>query len=429
MFQQMFRAFGSSEPDRPHGASATIRYLERSLRIQCEALSRPQAEGKEAPPSQFVLIAAILQTMDSMYARSGPRTWHTRPRTYAIMCRLGLLEYLDRFIDLGFTDYSLPFDWQTLGNVFGDDHKKQRFLREQGLVLTKAKRLESKQEHLHFDGDADQHFQRLRVLGKGGYGEVDEVMSKLSWRRFARKSYRRGGDNVYNRRAQQYFAEEINVLKRLSHRHLIQIVGSYTDKRHIAYLMEPVAEMNLDGFLKRYTSTDAPSLRQFFGCLASAVDYLHTERIRHRDLNPRNILVASHTVRISDFGSAFDSAGTRTSRTRDLQAPRTAGYQSPEMMKHQERNSKSDMFSLGVVFLEMLSALKGRSPSGMRLYLRQHHRRDTEPCNNMQSVHEWMDMLSTAQDSEDGDNAPLEWIRNLLEEKPANRATSESLVI
>jgi hypothetical protein len=412
------------------GRGSSAAEVESSLKVLCGVLGHTQQKGDEIAANKFSQISASLGVLDQMYARSDGQRWSSRPRIYALLCRIGALQYFDRFIERGISDIVLPFDWQTIGDIFEDDRIKQRFLDEQPLALTKARLLESKKEHLHFPGNASEQFSRLLYLDRGGYGTVDAAVSKLSGRLFARKSYPRGSDKEANRRAQLYLEEEINMLKRINHRHLVSIVGSYTDRRRIAYRMEPVADCNLDKYLQQqYQPAYDISLRQFFGCLAEAVQYLHSvKKIRHRDLNLRNIVVKSRTVYITDFGSALDFSGPRLSRTQDAHVPRTEGYQPPELVQNKERSSVSDMWSFGVVFLKMLSLFKGRRASDFRHYLRQHNRRDFEPCRNMEAVQAWINLLKTTHAAERKDNELVGWIKGLVIEQPPNRATAESLV-
>ncbi|KAF2257629.1 kinase-like protein, partial [Lojkania enalia] len=149
---------------------------------------------------------------------------------------------------------------------------------------------------------------------------------------------------------------ELKNLKTLSHRHLVKVFGSYTDKEYIAFLMNPVADCNLYDFLRRpegLNSRDRHDIRRFFGCLAGAVHYLHECKIRHRDLSSRNILVYQGEIFISDLGSAYNWAGNQASVTQDRNVPASLDYMAPEVARRWPRSSSSDMWSLGIVFLEM----------------------------------------------------------------------------
>ena len=101
-------------------------------------------------------------------------------------------------------------------------------------------------------------------------------------------------------------------------------------------------------------------LRRFFGCLCKALDYLHKScSIRHKDIKPGNILIdACGSVLITDFGISRYFPGNTSHATREHRS-RTDRYASPEMLKDEDRDDRSDTFSLGCVFLEMATLLLG----------------------------------------------------------------------
>jgi serine/threonine protein kinase len=98
-------------------------------------------------------------------------------------------------------------------------------------------------------------------------------------------------------------------------------------------------------------------IRQGFGCLASGLAFMHRKRIRHKDVKPQNILVHQGKFIYTDFGYSFDSNGLTRSTTEGMPDYLTRRYSAPEVLQHGERNSKSDVYSLGCVFLDMLSVL------------------------------------------------------------------------
>lgn len=408
--------------------------LEEGLRSLC-ALPKPEANGQrpKIPSEKFPHIVTYLHGLDQLHKRSRKDSWCLRPRIYTILRGIGALSFMSDFITHELNDISLPFDWQTLPSFFAGDEIRQAFLENQESVLTDARKLESTKDHIHFTGSADEHFIYRAHLGQGGFGAVDAVISKLSLTQYARKRLHRGKDSQENRRAHQFFVEEIMMLKALSYRHLVKITGSYTDPRYIAYLMEPVAETNLAEFLRgrRLSSADVVSLRHFFGCLAGAVDYLHAHNIRHRDLKPQNVLVKDGTVYLADFGAALDWSGSKKGTTQDRNAPATPDYMAPEVAERAPRNASSDMWSLGLVFLDMVTVLKGYSLVEWKEHIRHKARVakvDSHPYKNLPAVNEWMSLLQKSDRSPDLDNEPLMWIKELLQLKPDNRPSSKSLV-
>ena len=187
------------------------------------------------------------------------------------------------------------------------------------------------------------------------------MTSRLSLRSYARKRVLRGRDITANQLGQLSLIRELSYLKALSHTHLVRYISSYTDEKHIAFLMQPVADYDLEKLLKNLgrAGTGAECLRPYFGCLAGAIQYLHENKIRHRDLKSRNILIKDGRVFVADFGTAYSWKGSKHSITNHRNVPFTAEYIAPEIALHQSRSTASDMWSLGVVFMEMSTVLLG----------------------------------------------------------------------
>lgn len=99
------------------------------------------------------------------------------------------------------------------------------------------------------------------------------------------------------------------------------------------------------------------TLERAFGCLAMGLAFLHEKKVRHKDIKPRNILVHRGTVIYTDFGSSFDSAGLTHSATEGRPTFLTRRYSAPEVLEHEKRTSKSDVYSLGCVLIGIFSAL------------------------------------------------------------------------
>ncbi|KAF2686401.1 kinase-like protein, partial [Lentithecium fluviatile CBS 122367] len=149
-------------------------------------------------------------------------------------------------------------------------------------------------------------------------------------------------------------------------------VQSYTDNKYAALIMSPVADCDLSVYLKNVAPSSPHSrstVRTFFGCLATALSYLHTNRIRHRDLKPPNILVHGSNVLITDFGFSRDSNDTR-STTEGPPTGTTAKYNAPEVADHGQRSFSADIWSLGCIFLEMFSVLKGFEVEKLSAFMR-----------------------------------------------------------
>ena len=169
--------------------------------------------------------------------------------------------------------------------------------------------------------------------------QVDHVVGKMTLNHFALKKISRTGFFKDDEEGISLFANELDILKSLSHRHIVKLVGSYTDRDCIGILMLPVADMNLAQFLRKGLSSQDREdrnikLRSFFGCIATAIDYLHRnekKKVRHKDIKPENILVKDYSVFIADFGTSHAWAGENVSgMTEGTQKFFTPKYIAPE---------------------------------------------------------------------------------------------------
>jgi len=212
-----------------------------------------------------------------------------------------------------------------------------------------------------------------RVLGQGNSGWVEEVEDRLTNKVYARKKipivrYRQ------EERA-KVFRNELSIIRGLeSHHHIISVFATYVTPQNFGLILQPVAsdgdlQLFLVAFWKIADDVAATGqqdarldsmrlvLRRAFGCLAAGLAFMHEKKIRHKDVKPSNILVHKGAVIYTDFGYSFDFSGFNRSTTEGAPNFLTRRYSSPELSMHEPRNSKSDVFSLGCVFIEILSAL------------------------------------------------------------------------
>jgi len=190
--------------------------------------------------------------------------------------------------------------------------------------------------------------------------------------------------------------------------------------------MSPVADCNLVAYYSfAASSADKMSLlRSFFGCLANALQYLHNSKIRHRDIKPENILVNGSNVLLTDFGLSFDWEHlSRSTTTAD--SAKTPLYAAPEVAFYERRkNSSSDIWSLGCVFLEMVTVIKGLSVPAMREFFKQRND-NARFYDNMESVKAWITRLTETGLEED--TLPVTWVSDMLQRDHDKRPTASSL--
>ena len=139
---------------------------------------------------------------------------------------------------------------------------------------------------------------------------------------------------------------------------LIFLVGyedHFIDKKHLCIVMEFCRE----GDLRKAIQIQRKKQEQFsediviiwFGQLTSALKYLQSRKILHRDLKPDNIFMASfHTLKIGDFGLS-----TILERSSDMAQTNcgTVSYMAPEILRGQDYDEKADIWSMGCVVYEL----------------------------------------------------------------------------
>lgn len=286
--------------------------------------------------------------------------------TFSVLRTIGQLHRLDDFIDMGFTDYWFSLKSKSLPDFLGPTDRES-FVQAQSLILTQASDLENGElgKHRIFSKESIVPFESRGSLGNGAFGGVDKVVSLMSRKTYARKLiYRRALFPVQAAQTMKAYISELEILKRLKHRHAVEFVGSYTDQTNFGLIMTPVADCNLADYYALASSTAADerrsNLRIFFGCLTNALEYLHDSRIRHKDIKPQNILVKRQNVLLTDFGLARD-LGDASGATTEGATPLTPRYCAPEVGNYKPRSYSSDIWSLGCVFLEMITIIKGET--------------------------------------------------------------------
>jgi tRNA A-37 threonylcarbamoyl transferase component Bud32 len=289
---------------------------------------------------------ADVQQISSLLAYSNV-AWSRAPRMYIILRLIDNLNLLDGLLESGFTDHWLPVAARTLPSSWGPN-VKAKFLRIQPVVLTKSIDLEKGDEgkHRHFGQDEPLPFVVKTILGRGGSGQVDRVLSLISYKEYARKRIRRThifGDAKLNMRI---YTNELETLKRLRHRHIVQLVGSYTDPVYLGLIMSPIADCDLAQFLSSVPSSPdkLPLLRSFFGCLASAITFLHLAEIRHMDLKPQNFLCKEDAILVTDFGLARDLMDLTQKTTVGTVLGMSPPYCSPEVAESEPRDYSADIW-------------------------------------------------------------------------------------
>ncbi len=158
-------------------------------------------------------------------------------------------------------------------------------------------------------------------------------------------------DSEYTKR----FKREAMICQKLSHPNIIKVLsfGSSNDSNFL--VMEYVDGHDLSYFIKNHNRLSITQVINVFVKLLAALHYSHTLGVIHRDIKPQNILIGKNNeIKITDFGIAKISSSNELTNVHETIMGTTA-YMSPEQIKSQEIDQRTDIYSLGIVVYEMLS--------------------------------------------------------------------------
>jgi serine/threonine protein kinase len=205
-------------------------------------------------------------------------------------------------------------------------------------------------------------FEILELLGHGGMGAVYKARQPTLDRLVALKILppQASGDTGFADR----FTREARALARLSHPNIVA-VHEFGQAGGLHYfVMEYVEGLNLRQLEQAGKLTPREALK-IIPQICDALQFAHDEGIVHRDIKPENVLLDKKgRVKIADFGLARilgrEPEDLRLTGTKDVMG--TPHYMAPEQVEHpQEVDHRADIYSLGVVFYEMLT---GELPLG-----------------------------------------------------------------
>ena len=249
-------------------------------------------------------------------------------------------------------------------------------------------------------GRAISHYRVLGTLGSGGMGVVYLAEDERLGRQVALKFL--PPDSVTNRQALERFRVEARAASSLSHPGICAIfdIGETEGTPYI--VMEALKGESLRDRINRgpIKTTD---LLEIAIQLADALDAAHSQGIIHRDIKPSNIFVGDkNRTKILDFGlakltqsSASPSSGGVTraldaSTHRELTMPGSAlgtvSYMSPEQARGEEVDTRTDLFSLGVVLYEMATGMQAFGGSTQAIVFDAILNRTPQPISHVNSA-------------------------------------------
>jgi serine/threonine protein kinase len=195
-------------------------------------------------------------------------------------------------------------------------------------------------------------YEFIETLGTGATSRVDKARDTLIGRTVALKTFLHGFGSSD---VQKQFLREAQIIGRLAHPYIVGLYDVGADSNGVPYfVMEYVEGKTLEKFL------DAGPLPlekavMWTADLAAALARAHRAKVIHGDVKPANILVTKDgQVKLGDFGIA--RFATQVSTTGSLMG--TPAYLSPEQIQGHTQDTRSDLFSLGIILYQMTTGVR-----------------------------------------------------------------------
>ncbi|KAI3887545.1 hypothetical protein MKW92_022659 [Papaver armeniacum] len=209
--------------------------------------------------------------------------------------------------------------------------------------------------------NATNNFCLKNKLGEGGFGPVYKGKLQNGQEIAVKRLSTNSGQGI------EEFKNEVVLISKLQHRNLVKLLGCCVEGKENMLIYEFMPKRSLDAILfdqRKRALLDWSKRFNIIGGIARGLLYLHRDsrlRVIHRDLKVSNILLDENLIpKISDFGMARIFGGDQiianTSRVVG-----TFGYMSPEYIMGGTFSEKSDVFSFGVLILEIVSSKKNNS--------------------------------------------------------------------
>ncbi|HPU45956.1 MAG TPA: protein kinase, partial [Thermoclostridium sp.] len=196
----------------------------------------------------------------------------------------------------------------------------------------------------------------LSEIGSGGMARVYKAQDRYLQRHVAVKilkdEFKHDADFL------KRFEKEAQAAASLTHPNIVQIYDVGTDNGNYYIVMELVEGITLKEYIKKVGALDWKEAVSITIQICSALSKAHSRGIVHRDIKPQNILITSDGIpKVTDFGIA--RAASADTATMKLDTIGSVHYSSPEQVCGGYIDEKSDIYSIGVTFFEMVT---GRLP-------------------------------------------------------------------
>ncbi len=233
-------------------------------------------------------------------------------------------------------------------------------------------------------------YSEIQAVGQGGMGRILSAFDTVLQKKVALKLL---PVSVLSATAVVRFQQEARAVSKLNHMHVVQVLDfAFTSTGEPVLIMEYIDGEDLDSIIEREVKIGLKRAVEIAIQICKGLEHAHSNGVIHRDLKPHNVMLdKSGTVRILDFGLAriMDQSEVDWRLTRPGQFLGTPLYMSPEQIRGQSADERSDVYGLGLLIFKMVT---GSIPHEKENIIAMMRTRLEEPAPNLEPNTEFPEM-------------------------------------
>lgn len=207
-------------------------------------------------------------------------------------------------------------------------------------------------------GEIISNYKIISVIGEGGMGTVYLAEHLHIGRKAAIKVLHK--KYLSNSNIKERFKHEAATLSHIQHPNIVKLYDYVETKDGLYLIMEYADGVLLDDYIKKESGPiKEENAIKIMNGLLSGFAYAHSQNIVHRDVKPNNVIISRdfNTVKILDFGIAKIINDNSKNLTKDGTQMGTVYYMSPEQVRGQKIDNRSDIYSLGVTLFQIVTGI------------------------------------------------------------------------